>query len=81
MMGQENGNRMEDILLAITPDGNVREFRLNQMGKRQLTVGRSHDNDIVLDSSMVSHSHGQLFLKGGRAATALISMCWGINGI
>ncbi len=67
MMGQENGNRMEDILLAITPDGNVREFRLNQMGKRQLTVGRSHDNDIVLDSSMVSHSHGQLFLKGGRA--------------
>ncbi len=57
---------MEDILLAITPDGSVREFRLNQMGKGVLLIGRSQDNDIVLDSSMVSHHHGQLSLANGK---------------
>ena len=39
-MRQENMSKMEDILLVITPDGNVKEYRLNQMGKEQISIGR-----------------------------------------
>lgn len=56
---------MENILLAIQPDGNIREYRLSQFNKSRITIGRSRDNDIVLDSPKVSHGHGALIVRNG----------------
>ncbi len=57
---------MEDILLVITPDGNIKEYRLNQLGKPRLSMGRSRENDIVLNSAKASHVHGELVIGDGR---------------
>lgn len=62
--GKNNG--VEDILLAITPDGNVMEYRLNQMERMEISIGRSRNNEIVLESACVSHQHGTLFLRNGK---------------
>lgn len=66
MMGQETANKREDILLVIAPEGNIREYRLNQFEKSQISVGRDRDNEIVLDSATVSHRHGTLTFRGGK---------------
>lgn len=63
-VGKNNG--AEDILLAITPDGNVKEYRLNQMEHSQISIGRSRNNEIVLEAACVSHQHGTLFLRNGK---------------
>lgn len=66
MMGQDAVNKKEDILLVIPPDGNIREYRLNQFEKSQILIGRDKGSEIVLDSPKVSHRHGRLCFKGGK---------------
>lgn len=65
-MEQQKNTTMEDILLVITPDGDVHEYRLNQMKKSRITIGRGHDNEIMLESPCVSHDHGVLIMERGK---------------
>lgn len=58
--------RQSAILLVLIPEGELREYHLSDMGKSQLNIGRSSDNDIVLNSSAVSHHHGRLTLQNGK---------------
>lgn len=58
--------RQSAILLVLIPEGELREYHLSDMGKGQLNIGRSSDNDIVLNSSAVSHHHGRLTLQNGK---------------
>ena len=58
--------RQSAILLVLIPEGELREYYLSDMGKSQLNIGRSSDNDIVLNSSAVSHHHGRLTLQNGK---------------
>lgn len=58
--------RQSAILLVLIPEGELREYHLSDMGKGQLNIGRSSDNDIVLNSSAVSHHHGRLTLRNGK---------------
>lgn len=66
-MMRDNTVQREEILLVISPDGNVREIHLGRLGKRQITIGRSFSNDIVLDCQKASHNHGVFFLEGNGA--------------
>lgn len=58
--------RQSAILLVLIPEGELWEYHLSDMGKSQLNIGRSSDNDIVLNSSAVSHHHGRLTLQNGK---------------
>ncbi|MDD3253283.1 MAG: ATP-binding cassette domain-containing protein [Lachnospiraceae bacterium] len=62
-MRQGNEQEAEGMLLVITPDGKVRDYHLQQMGKRIISIGRDSTNDIVLESGKVSHEHGQLIVE------------------
>ena len=60
--------RQSAILLVLIPEGELREYHLSDMGKSQLNIGRSSDNDIILNSSAVSHHHGRLTLQNGKVS-------------
>lgn len=57
-------SEQEGVLLVITPNGRVTDYPLKRFEKRRILIGRdAASNDIVLDSRMVSHTHGCLTLS------------------
>jgi ABC-type multidrug transport system ATPase subunit/pSer/pThr/pTyr-binding forkhead associated (FHA) protein len=89
-LGSTNGTFVngESIvgLMAITPADDVRLGRAVPMpwppglvvgGLRVLRVGRTEDNDIVIDAPMVSGEHARVILGGG---TAIIEDLGSANG-
>ncbi len=65
-LNQKEPAGQEGVLLVITPGGKVVDYPLSRFGKSRIRIGRDADNEIVLDSRMVSHHHGLLTLSGQR---------------
>ena len=61
----QNVQQQEGILLVITTNGGVTDYPLSRFRKNQIQIGRDAQScDIVLDSKMASHRHGQLTIAG-----------------
>jgi FHA domain-containing protein len=52
-------------LLVKLPDGRVREYLIE---KAEILVGRSPDNDLVIDDPSVSRKHARIMIEGDRAS-------------
>jgi hypothetical protein len=58
---QLNNNRKSDhAKLAIIATGNLAIDKRNFSFDNMITIGRNHDNDIVIDDKYVSHYHAQI---------------------
>lgn len=56
----------EDLAVTVFDGGaEPRSFALNRFGKNQIYFGRGKENDIVLDSALVSREHGRFARKSG----------------
>lgn len=56
-------------ILTVTDAENMHtEYNLEAFGKRRITFGRAQDNDIVIDSPIVSRHHGYFELAGKAGA-------------
>ena len=56
-----NDTKMQ-YTVSIIDSGEVKNVYLGDFGKDKITFGRSNDNDIVLDSPIVSSHHGYFFI-------------------
>lgn len=64
---EQEVRQQEFTLLTITPGGKFEEYSLNHYNKENIYVGRDPDkNDICLNSSLVSHTHGLFTVSSGR---------------
>ena len=64
---EQEVRQQEFTLLTITPGGKFQEYSLNHYKKENIYVGRDPDkNDICLNSSLVSHTHGLFTVSSGK---------------
>ena len=49
--------------ILIIGNGYTHNVCLNEFGKNIITFGRSEDNDIILDSPIVSSKHGNFIIE------------------
>ena len=55
----------KNAVLSITDGERVGTFDLGSYNKDVVTIGRSKNNDIVVNNLKVSHQHGKFFRQGG----------------
>lgn len=62
------GERQTELtLLVIMPAGTIQEYSLNHFEKTSIYLGRDgNENDICLNSSVVSHKHGKFIMSSGK---------------
>ena len=48
----------ESFYLTIINDDKIETYNLNDFNSSQITFGRKDDNDIVIDSMLISGHHG-----------------------
>ena len=53
-------------LIIIDTTGSIREINLGSFGRTRLTIGRNPDNDIVIQSKIISGTHGKFKIDRGR---------------
>ncbi|MBR1506419.1 MAG: FHA domain-containing protein [Eubacterium sp.] len=56
---------MSSYLTIIESNGQRRKVNLDDIGKSRISFGRSHNNDIVINSDIVSGQHGYISKSGG----------------
>lgn len=53
------------ILVILDQSGNITEYTLSKFGKTRIVFGRDSSADIVINSDLVSRSHGELIWNNG----------------